>query len=233
MTEPGPIAGARQLLRQTRHATLATLTDQGAPFASLVAVATDARGRPLLLLSDLARHSHNLGGDTRVSLLLDGTQVMDDRLMGPRLTLTGVVEACGGEDVRQRYLAAHPTAEMLLSMSDFRFYRVVPDGGHQVAGFGRIDAFAADDLLVRADLAADLARIEAEAIAHMHQDHADSLELLAGGRAARLVALDADGLDLLAGDCPVRVEFSARLDNVAQLRGAIVELVRHIRSNSD
>ncbi|MBT5432322.1 MAG: DUF2470 domain-containing protein [Rhodospirillaceae bacterium] len=233
MTEPGPIAGARQILRDARHATLATLTPEGAPFASLVAMATDSRGQPILLLSDLARHSQNLAGDTRVSLLLDGTAGMDDRLMGPRLTLTGVVERFDDPEIRQRYLASHPTAEMLLSMSDFRFYRMAPGGGHQVAGFGRIDGFDAADLLVEEGLASELAQVETGAIAHMHEDHADSLKLLAGEDEVRLVSLDADGLNLIADGRPMRAGFAARLEAVDQLRGAITQLVRQIRSNSD
>ena len=51
-----PIAESRLILRATRVATLATLTNEGAPFATLTTVATAHDGSPILLLSRLAHH---------------------------------------------------------------------------------------------------------------------------------------------------------------------------------
>ena len=51
----------KHLLRSIRAGALATLDrDTGAPFASLVKVATDADGSRLLLMSRLAAHTLNL-----------------------------------------------------------------------------------------------------------------------------------------------------------------------------
>ena len=62
---------AKALLRGTRTATLATLDrNTGHPFASLVNVATDADGSPLILISKLATHTANLEADGRASLLM-------------------------------------------------------------------------------------------------------------------------------------------------------------------
>ena len=67
----------RDLLRRAQTATLATLLPPtGAPYASLVLVALDHDMSPILLLSDLAEHANNIAGDSRVSLLFDGTQGM-------------------------------------------------------------------------------------------------------------------------------------------------------------
>jgi heme iron utilization protein len=205
----------------------------GGPFATLVAVSADARGCPLLLLSDLARHTANLAHDPRASLLLDGSEGAAARLAAPRLTLTGQVARLDGavEEERRRYLARHPDAERLLGLADFRFYRMVPDAGHLVAGFGRIDAIDAQTLLVPVALARDLAAMEQGAIDHMHADHADAIDLLADHDGARIAALDADGLDLLAGPSPVRRNFAGRLDAAVQLRAAMVEVVRNARKS--
>ena len=52
---------AKTLLRATRTGTLATLDrNSGYPFASLVNVATDSDGAPLILVSRLATHTANL-----------------------------------------------------------------------------------------------------------------------------------------------------------------------------
>lgn len=232
MTQEGPFEGARRLLRGCRHATLASLAEGGGPFASLVAVASDARGCPLLLLSDLARHTRNLARDPRASLLLDGSEGRRERLAAPRLTLTGTVApAPDGDAARRRYLCAHPEAERLLVLADFRFYRLIPDAGHLVAGFGRIDTVDAGDLLVPEDLAREVAAMEDGAIAHMHADHADAVDLLGGTAGSRITAIDADGLELFADAASVRCDFAARLDAAAQLRAAIVEVVRKARKS--
>lgn len=234
MTQDGHFEGARRLLRGCRFGSLATLDRDGAPFASLVATAGDARGMPLLLLSNLAVHTANLTRDGRASLLLDGSEGARERLAAPRLTLTGHVERLETADpdtatARRRYLARHPSATMLLELADFNFYRLVPQAGHLVAGFGRIGTIPASELLVDEALAVALAGSGEGAIAHMHADHADAVELMAGGAPASIAALDADGMDLLAGETPVRRDFAARLGAIDALRGAVVELVRSVR----
>jgi hypothetical protein len=70
----------RALVAEARTATLATVARDpaGFPFGSLVTIAADREGRPLLLLSRLAEHTQNLDADERASILVaepaaDGT----------------------------------------------------------------------------------------------------------------------------------------------------------------
>ena len=57
---------AKHLLRTLRTGALATLDRAaGFPFASLVTVATDLDGSPLLLMSQLSAHTLNLERDAR------------------------------------------------------------------------------------------------------------------------------------------------------------------------
>src|SRR3974377_2275745 len=57
---------AKSLLRATRAGTLATIDRNGGyPFASLVNIATDFDGAPLILVSRLATHTANLEVDRR------------------------------------------------------------------------------------------------------------------------------------------------------------------------
>src|SRR3972149_616271 len=80
-----PIALAKSLLRATRAGTLATLDrNTGHPFASLVNVATDVDGSPLILVSKLATHTANLERDGRAPRLLAATGKGDARAH-PRL----------------------------------------------------------------------------------------------------------------------------------------------------
>src|ERR1700750_350998 len=84
-----PRAVARTILRTIRAGTLATLDrNTGHPFASLVNVATDADGSPLILPSRPSPHPATSEADVRPSLLLAQTG-KGDRLAHPRLTVLG------------------------------------------------------------------------------------------------------------------------------------------------
>lgn len=138
MSVPTDNIGIARRVIEGDRAALATLDSEGWPFVSLVLVATDTDGLPLLLLSDLAEHTKNIAADSRASLLFDGTLGMADPLAGPRLTLMGRIEAAPQADALARYLARHPGAAAWARLRDFRLYRLVPTRGHLVAGFGRI-----------------------------------------------------------------------------------------------
>src|ERR1700681_4332094 len=93
-----PKAVAKGLLRATRAGALATIDrNTGHPFASLVNVATDVDGAPLILVSRLSTHTANLEVDSRASLLLASTG-KGDPLAHPRLTLLGAFVPIARED---------------------------------------------------------------------------------------------------------------------------------------
>ncbi len=138
---------ARALLLGARIATLATLTADGAPFASLVTVAIDDNGAPLMLLSRLAAHTRNLARDARASLLIAEDQSTADPLTRARLSLLGSVVPVGKDaGARVRFLAHHPEAATYADFADFDFWRFEIAGGHLVAGFGRMAELRAADL---------------------------------------------------------------------------------------
>lgn len=136
----------RALMRAQGAATLGTLMD-GAPYVSLVLVAFDAGGSPLLLLSRLAQHTKNLLADPRVSLLFDGTEGLDDRLTGARLTVLGRAAPFTDPEAKARYVQRHPSAAAYAGFDDFELYRVTIDRAHLVAGFGRIRWVEAAELV--------------------------------------------------------------------------------------
>ena len=77
-------AHARGPQRCARDADAAT----GDPYCSLVNVATDVDGSPILLISQLAIHTKNILADPRVSLMLDERKE-GDPLQGARVMLMG------------------------------------------------------------------------------------------------------------------------------------------------
>ncbi|WP_421725443.1 HugZ family protein [Bauldia sp.] len=139
---------ARALVDDAETAALATLGDDGAPFASLVTVATTARREPTLLLSDLAVHTRNLKRDARASLLFTIPNDDDtDPLTRARLTVTGTIAPDPDTASRDRFLQRHSEAAGYADFGDFAFYRLTVDRGHLVAGFGRIVEVSRADLL--------------------------------------------------------------------------------------
>ncbi len=139
---------ARQLVRDARTATLATiaLRPVGYPFATLVAVASDEELRPVLLLSKLAEHTKNLDVDPRASLLF-ADHTASDPLAGPRVTIVGFLHRLESDEVgsvRDLYLAKHPAANQWVTFADFGFFRLEPQQIRFVAGFGKMGWIAKD-----------------------------------------------------------------------------------------
>lgn len=232
---------ARRLLRAAGKATLATVLAEaepaGWPYASLVTVATTQEGAVILLLSRLSDHTRNIAADSRVSLLIDGTAGWANPQQGPRVTLMGRAEPDGDPALRRRFLARHPGAALYAGFADFGFFRVVPEHVHLVGGFARA-VWLRDRLTVEPVAAAALAAAEQDILAHMNADHPDAVAVMAQvllGRPEgdwRMVAIDADGCDLAAGDEVARLEFAAPIDGPEAARQTLAELARRARSGA-
>jgi putative heme iron utilization protein len=139
---------ARGLMREVRSASLGTLDDTGAPFASYVVAAPADDLSPLLLLSRLAVHTRNLERDARASLLLVREPAAEEEAMTAlRLTLSGRVLRDDDPESRRFYLARHSEASRYAGFADFSLYRFQVAAGHLVAGFGRIVTLSAAELL--------------------------------------------------------------------------------------
>lgn len=230
-----PVGEGKRLLRSIRSGALATLDAGGHPFASLVAVATDMDGSPLLLLSGLSAHTRNIAADPRVSLLLSQGG-KGDPLAHPRLTIMGRVAAFDSEAARARYLARHPKAATYAGFGDFGLYRLTIEGGHLNGGFARAARLSAEELLTDIAGLEALAEREAGAVAHMNEDHADAVALYATRLLSRrdgpwrLTGIDPEGLDLLLGDETARLAFPQPLAEAGAMRPMLVELARTARA---
>jgi heme iron utilization protein len=234
-----PPDSARQVLRLAITGSLATLNEDGSPFASLVTVATSAAGEPVLLLSRLAVHTNNLIRDGRASLLLVARGGEGgDPLAGARLTISGKVVQDDDPELRRRFLGRHEEAAGYADFADFAFYRLAVASAHLVAGFGRIHTLSAAELLTDCSDCAGLLEAEAVAVAHMNEDHADAIGLYAIKLLGmpegdwRATGCDPDGMDLRAGALRARLEFPVRVRSGGELRKALVELAAKARGQA-
>ena len=225
---------ARNLLRRARTATLGTVNaDDGIPYASLVNVATDVRGWPVILVSTLAWHTRNLLADARASLMVAEVPPQGDALTGPRVTLMGRFAKVAPEAVSRRYLARHPAAELYAGFGDFAFWRMEPERAHAVAGFGRIETIPADELFPSAD---EMIALEDSAVQHMNEDHEGGIQRYAAkllGAAPggwKITGIDTDGADLRRGEDVLRLAFDTPVHTGVALRKLLAELGMRTRS---
>jgi putative heme iron utilization protein len=232
MSEQRSFSGgeARNLLRRARTATLGTLNrEDGIPYASLVNVATDVPGCPVILVSTLAWHTRNLLADPRASLMVAELPAAGDALTGARVTVMGRFEKTDDEGVKRRYLARHPAAAMYSGFGDFAFWRMKPERAHAVAGFGRIETIGADEMFPSAD---EMVALEQGAIDHMNADHDDAIQryasdlLGASPRGWKVEAIDPDGADLRREEEVLRLPFDTPVYTAGSLRQQFATLGR-------
>ncbi len=235
-----PSKAVKSLLRRSRQGALATLmAGSGDPYCSLVNVASHPDGSPVLLISRLAIHTKNLLADSRASLMLD-ERVEGDPLEGSRIMLSGHAEevTSGRDIVRQRYLNAHPTAEVFVDFKDFSFFLIRPTSTHLVAGFGRILDLKPEQFLTDISDAGALLEAGQSAVEHMNTDHGDALDLYATrllGAAEgdwRCSGIDPDGIDLQAGNRTLRLDFPERVTSPGDLRKMLVRLAEQARAQT-
>ncbi len=236
-----PKSLAKALLRTARAGSLATLDrNTGHPFASLVNVATDVDGSPIILVSRLSTHTANLEKDARASVLV-ASGGKGDPLAHPRLTIVGAFvqvprEAAEEPRLRRRFLARHPKSALYAGFGDFSFWRLAAVSAHLNGGFARAADLQAIDVLTDLTGAESLIEAEDGAIAHMNEDHAEAVRLyatrLVGAEVGnwRLIGIDPEGLDLALGDATLRLRFPERVTDPQGLRKMVVNLAAKARA---
>ena len=230
---------ARTLVAAHAHGTLATLTEAGDPWASLVAYGQLADGAPVLLVSTLAEHGRNLRRDGRASLVVAEPVAGGDPLAAGRVTLAGIAERPADDrEARAAFLAAVPDAGRYAGFGDFSHYVLRVERVRWVGGYARMDsATGADYGAAEPDPVAPSA---ASAVRHLNVDHADALLAMAAGpggftdaTAAECLRADRYGLDLWVttprGEAACRVGFAEPCARPDGLRVATVALARRAR----
>lgn len=203
-------AGAvRHILRRATTATLATFdVGTGHPFASLVEVATTSDARPILLLSDLARHTRNLKADARASLLVDQRQAAGNALAAERTTLVGMAHPSADVDARRRYLARYPAAGQYAGFGDFGIWVLDVALAHTIAGFGRIREVAGSQIILASAATTVQSAAEAELITRVNSRlHDRRIGENMPTPTLCVVGIDEEGVDVIGSDGLARHSF--------------------------
>jgi hypothetical protein len=244
---PSHAERCRTLAAQATSATLSTIArdPNGFPYGSLVTLAIDDTGRPLLLLSDLAEHTCNLHARPEASLLLTeplGTH--DQPLALGRVTILGLcakISDAERADVRDTFLKQQPGASYYVEFKDFGFYRLEPTALRYIGGFGRMSWVSAEEY--RAAEPDSLAALASGILRHMNEDHAEAVLACARGLAgvadatsASMTAVDRYGFEMAAvtpkGPRAARLAFDATITTADDVRRSMVEMAHRARGGS-
>lgn len=226
----------RQLLRRAATASLATtMATDATPYASLVLVATDPAGQPLLLLSDLAVHSRNIAKNASVSLLISEQSGNRDPLTLPRISVEGYLQALDDSSLQARYLRRFPSARDFAEFADFKLYRMTVSRAHLVAGFGEIHWLDAEKFLIDPGFLQN-GEAEADIINHMNTDHADAVQELVTAAMNtpadgwEICGIDREGMDLRQGWQYERILFFTPAASAEDVRQQIIGLLKNARN---
>lgn len=222
---------ARELLLKEYRGVLSTHSKAmpGFPFGSVVPYCLDADGYPLILISRIAQHTHNLKQEGKCSLLVGERGAEDVQAVG-RLTL--LAEARPLDDAQQidaaaRYYRYFPESRDFHQVHDFDFWRLEPVRWRFIGGFGAIHWL--DEVALSNPFAGEA---ELSMVEHMNSDHAAAIAhyvALAGLPAqvpAELVGLDSEGFHLRIGQSLYWLAFPTSCNSPLEVRQALVALAR-------
>lgn len=221
---------ARELLLKEYRGVLSTHSKSmpGFPFGSVVPYCLDADGNPLILISRIAQHTHNLQKDPKCSLLVGERGAEDVQAVG-RLTVLAearkLESAQAIEAAAERYYRYFPDSRNYHSAHDFDFWVLQPVRHRYIGGFGAIH------WLDQVTLANPFAgKAELSMVEHMNSDHAKAiahyvaLSGLPDAEPAQMAGIDTEGMHLRIGQGLHWLAFPESCNNPTQVREALVSL---------
>jgi len=223
---------ARELLLKEYRGALSTLSKAmpGYPFGSVVPYCLDANGHPLILISRIAQHTHNLQVEPKCSLLVGERGAEDIQAVG-RLTVLAqarkITDEAATVAAAARYYRYFPESEGYHQAHDFDFWVLEPVRSRYIGGFGAIHWL--DEVTLTNPFAGD---IELSMVEHMNSDHASAIahyvELAGLPRhvPAELAGIDSEGFHLRIGQGLHWLAFPTSCNTALEVRQALVALAR-------
>jgi len=143
-SKPDPATAMAELRQSARTVQLATVDADGLPRCSYTPFAFDEDGALLIFISDLSRHTGELLNQPRCSAMLIADEAASSEVYA-RLRVTWACraefiarEAPGwGERLARLKARQGKLVELLETLADFRLFRLVPESGLFVMGFGQ------------------------------------------------------------------------------------------------
>jgi heme iron utilization protein len=221
---------ARRLLRARQHGTLGTLSTAlaGYPYCSVVPYALDHGARPIILVSRLAEHTHNMAADPRVCLFAH--EGVPDVQTGSRVTLMGRACRVDAPDAgTERYARYFPSARTYKDDLDFDYYRIEPVSLRVIAGFAKVhwvsrEAYTPPAADFAAEETAMLDALNTRCAGAVREHCIHQLDIDADG--SHIAGVDCDGFDIAAGGRYWRLPFPAVASSAAEAASFVEQAMR-------
>lgn len=221
----------RLLVRSLLHGSLATImSNNGAPYSSLVTYALDYNASPIFLFSDLSDHTQNLKNDPRCSLLIYSSSRYRNPQTAPRVTLIGSVKQTKKMRFRNRFLQRLPDAKLYADFKDFNFFTMTIERAHFIGGFAQAIWMQADHLISNRSAANNVAESEQEIMQHMNEQHGDTIDRYANillgrkGKNWKISGVDPDGCDLRKDGRHARLNFDSSVSTAKEYHIKLVKM---------
>jgi putative heme iron utilization protein len=187
----------------------------------------------------MAMHTKNVLSEPRATLLV--SEVSDSPLGAARISVMGSVELIENDVEKARaaqaYLERHPDSQQWAGFGDFGFFRMLVKDVYFVGGFGVMGWIKPDEYSeAKPDPIAGFAK---DIIAHMNEDHVDSMVLLAKSQhgidaeTAMMTGIDRSGFNMMVkaddGVRGVRIAFPRAVASANDTRKVLVEMVKAAR----
>lgn len=224
------IKQARKLLLKEYRGVLSTHSKSmpGFPFGSVVPYCLDDKGHPLILISRIAQHTHNLQKDPKCSMLVGEREAEDVQAVG-RVTVLAeaqkLTDEAAIEAAAARYYRFFPESASYHSAHDFDFWVLTPVRYRFIGGFGAIHWL--DEIALANPFAG---KAESSMVEHMNADHTKAIAHyveLAGlpqTQPAQMVGVDSEGMHLRIGQGLYWLAFAQSCNTPTQVREALVQL---------
>jgi putative heme iron utilization protein len=225
---------ARRLLRSVDSGILSTMSQElpGYPFGSVTPYALTVEGQVAIYVSGIAQHTHNMDGDSKVSLTVaaQNKENVNQQALG-RVTVVGdarLLPTDEAQAVQERYFSFFPEAREYGGTHDFHIYSIVPKRVRFIGGFGKIFwVEEADWCLPTPGWSSEAQHI----IDHMNTGHGESLLNMArqsvpSTGTAELVTLDTEGFHVRTDEGLIYLPFPAACSTTDEVRAAMVNLAR-------
>jgi len=241
MSESDPIQAVRALFARETHGVLCTAhaLSSAWPYGSVVPFATLDNGDVAIFVSHIAEHTRNLLADPRATLLVRDSASSDPQADARHAMMVRARRPEGDEAaaIERSYFERFPGSERMREAHGFSAWRLECERIRWIAGFGSMGWIDRPTWTGEPDPIAAHAQGIVE---HLNDDHADAMRELAvafgapDAVAARAVAVDRGGLDLIAsrdggGEQPARAPFANVATTPDQVRQEVIAQLRAVR----
>jgi putative heme iron utilization protein len=227
--EPDKGFASRKLLKENNNGVLATvsLDVPGYPFGSVTPYCLSEKLEPLLLISNIARHTKNIIANPKVSLTVFDYKSNDVQANG-RVTYIGDALKTDDASLNEKYQLYFPNSKGYFGFHDFSLYKIELKKIRYIGGFAKIFWLEKEEFVLENPLAA----VEKRIIDHMNNDHSDSIikycRVFKGENvaAAAMIGIDSEGFDVLADNRLHRFSFDEPVTDAGIAREILVKMAK-------